>query len=238
MNANIARVSALSDGVRTSVEIAALVGLSARYVRRIMFRNNLPRRKEGAQSGSRNHQFVCGRRIDRDGYVLVTVPNDHPHARQRTNRQTKLMFEHRLVMERTIGRFLLPTEIVDHKDGLHLHNAPDNLRLFQSNADHLRATISGKRPAWSKRGYQNIGARTDRGIACSPVDTHRRRRESGDVRLRQILLAALSLGIDSPFLLGTHRHLEKAGIDASSRSTIERALADLSAKYASDLAPS
>lgn len=225
------QIICLADGKRSSAQIAQMLGMNSRAVRKILLRHDLPRLTVGSQDGELNHQFVCGRRVDLDGYVLVTAPSDHPYARQRTNRETKLMFEHRLVLERKLKRYLLPTEVVDHKDGLTLHNAPRNLRLFESNGHHLIATTTGTPRLWSLEGHRNIGARTDLGRVIEPVDSYGRRRKSGDVRLRQILLAALKLGADSPFLLGTSHHTTKAGIDLSSRSTIERALADLSERW-------
>ena len=230
-NENTRQIVALADGRRTSVQIAEMVGLSPRYVRKVMLRLDLPRRGEGAQPGQANHQFVSGRRIDLDGYVLVTAPQDHPHARQRTNRDGKLIYEHRLAVEQTLGRYLLAEEVVDHIDGLTLHNAPENLRLFRSNQEHLRATLAGQAPNVSARGRQNTGIRTDLGAEISRVDMYAVRRARGDVRLRQILLAALSLGIDSPFLLGTHHHTTKAGTDVPSRSTIQLALDGLYARW-------
>lgn len=232
MNENTQRIVALSDGTRSSAEIAQLVGLSPRYVRKVMLRLNLPRWGEGAQPGKENHQYKTGRRIDLDGYVLVTAPKDHPYARQRTNRSGKLIYEHRLVLEQHLGRYLLPEEVVDHIDGLTLHNAPENLRLFASNGEHIATTTTGRTKLWSAQGRQNIGTRTDRGKALQRVDSYGQRRKSGDVRLRQILLAALQLGIDSPFLSGTLHHTKKAEIDLSSRSTIQRALDDLYARWA------
>lgn len=231
MNENTRKIVALSDGTRSSTEIAELVGLTPRYVRKVMLRMDLPRLGEGARPGASNHQYRSGRRVDHDGYVLVTAPVDHPYARQRSNRAGKLIYEHRLVLEQTLSRYLLPEEVVDHVDGLTLHNAPENLRLFSSNAEHLSETTAGRTKLWSAQGRQNIGTRTDRGRVIQPVDSYGQRRKSGDVRLRQILLAALSLGPDSPYLLGTHHHTKKAGIDMSCRSTIQRALDDLYARW-------
>lgn len=232
MNENTQMIVRLADGTRSSAQIAEAVGLTPRYVRKVMLRLDLPRLNEGAQPGNANHQYKTGRRVDLDGYVLITAPADHPYARQRTNRVGKLIFEHRLVLEQKLGRYLRPEEVVDHIDGLTLHNAPENLRLFASNAEHLAETTTGRTKLWSAQGRQNIGARTDLGTAIQPVDSYHRRRKSGDVRLRQILLAMLQLGTDSPFLLGTHHHTKKAGIDLSSRSTIQRALDDLYARWA------
>lgn len=231
MNQNTQMIVALADGSRSSVEIAKLVGLSPRYVRKVMLRLDLPRLGEGAQPGASNHQYKSGRRVDHDGYVLVTAPADHPYARQRPHRDGKIIYEHRLVLEQKLGRYLRPEEVVDHIDGLTLHNAPENLRLFESNAEHLAETTTGRTKLWSAQGRQNIGARTDLGTKIQRVDSYHQRRKSGDVRLRQILLAALQLGTDSPFLSGTHHHTKKAGIDMSSRSTIQRALDDLYARW-------
>ena len=226
-NPNFAKVRALADGSRSSIEIAEQVGLSPRYVRRILQRFDLPRLADGGRSGENNHQFVSGRRVGTCGYVLISVPAEYLSGRTRKNRISKVMFEHRFVLEQALGRYLLPSEIVDHKDGLTLHNAPDNLRLFQSNGEHLRETLTGKVPLWSDAGYQNMKIKHLPDVNLVRIDTHHQRKVLGVVRLRQILLLALSLGIDSPYLLGTTRHTTKAGIDMSCRSTIKRALDDL-----------
>lgn len=221
------QVAALADGSRSSTEIADLLGLNPRHVRKILLRLDLPRLPSHSPTGVRNASFAGGRRISLDGYAYVSAPVDHPFAPLLPGKNIPHIREHRLVMERALGRYLRPEEVVDHADGLTLHNDPANLRLFADNATHLRTTLTGKVPQWSDAGRANMFLRHRPGAVLRPVDTHRRRKASGDVRLRQILLLALSLGTDSPFLLGTQRHTTKAGIDMSSRSTIERALADL-----------
>jgi hypothetical protein len=235
MSANSDAIISLYDGVRSSVEIANILGLSARYVRRIATVNDLPRLHCGAQPDSKNHQYVCGRRIDHDGYALVTAPKGHPFARKVKNRSGSIIFEHRLVMERKLGRYLLPEEVVDHIDGLTLHNDPDNLRIFPKNGDHLHETIIGLPKLISVSGKKNIALRFHPDVNRKPVDIYYRRRERGDVQLLQTLLAALKFGIDSPFLSGTHRHLEKIGIDWNSHSSLEHALDDLWKRWEADL---
>lgn len=223
----IAQVTKLADGTRSSAQIAEQLGRNPRHIRKILLKYDLPRLGEGAQAGHRNHQFVAGRRITKSGYVLISVPLDHPSARFRKGRKTGYMLEHRYVMEQKLGRPLQGSEVVDHVDGLTLHNHPDNLRLFRDNGSHLRETLAGKVPNWSVEGYQNMFLRHRQPEALEPVDSYRLLEEQGVLRMRQILLAALRLGIDSPYLLGTQRWLEKADIDVSSRSKIERALVEL-----------
>ncbi len=228
MNKNTALIIDLSDGQRSSIDIAKIVGLSPRYVRKVQARYDLPRLNVGARNGQKNHMYKTGRVIDHDGYALVKAPQGHPYARK--FRHTIL--EHRLVMEQKLGRYLDPIEVVDHIDGLTLHNSPDNLRLFQDNAEHLKETLKNRKKNWSRSGYQNIGTRSDLGRDYQPVDNYHQNKAQGDVRLRQVLLAALVLGIDNPHLLGTHQYLEREQIDYSSRTNLERALDSLEMKLA------
>jgi hypothetical protein len=142
------------------------------------------------------------------------------------------MYEHRLVLETKLGRYLTDREVVDHVDGLHLHNDPSNLRLFDSNAAHLKATITGQIPKWSEAGFANMQIAKNPSSLISQVDTYGQMKKNGDARLRQILLCLLTLGKDSPFLSGSSHHLEKAGIFDLSHSNLERVLVSLSQKYA------
>lgn len=61
---------------------------------------------------------------------------------------------HRVVMEQMLGRSLKAGEVVHHKDRNKLNNAPDNLELLASRAEHSRlhaAEALAKRKA--KHGY-------------------------------------------------------------------------------------
>lgn len=62
------------------------------------------------------------------GYVLVWDPEAAQRARPGTKRN--YVFEHRLVMERILGRPLRPHENVHHKNGIRDDNKPENLELW------------------------------------------------------------------------------------------------------------
>ncbi|WP_443094309.1 HNH endonuclease [Pseudarthrobacter sp. ATCC 49987] len=61
-------------------------------------------------------------------------------------------------MEKLIGRYLEPHEVVDHRNGDKGDNRPQNLRLFSSNAEHLAATLKGRVPKWSEEGRVRLAA--------------------------------------------------------------------------------
>lgn len=231
MNERQKNVSIYCDGVRSSKEIAILCGDSHKYVQGVMLKHDLPRRKIGSANGSLNGSWNGGRRIDRDGYVLTAAPQGHPNARMLKGRHTGSIYEHRLIMEGILGRYLLRSEVVDHIDGLRLHNEPSNLRLFSSNAEHLRQTITGQVPKWSIEGVEKQFLPHRQRVKSERIDTYNQMKKRGDARLRQIFLAALKLGIDSPFLLGSLPHLEKAGIVDFSHSNLELELEALSRRY-------
>lgn len=69
-----------------------------------------------------------GGRIKRRGYVLIWMP-DHPSIAGRGTKR-KYVPEHRLVMEKVLGRYLLPHEEVHHKNGVRDDNEPSNLELW------------------------------------------------------------------------------------------------------------
>ena len=60
--------------------------------------------------------------VDKNGYRLVGMGS----------RQAGQQFEHRLVMEKMLGRPLLRHETIHHKNGIRHDNRPENLELWST----------------------------------------------------------------------------------------------------------
>ena len=64
-----------------------------------------------------------------NGYISILIP-EHPHA----NKYGRVL-EHRLVMEKSLGRYLSPVEVVHHK-GRKNDNRIEKLMLFKDENAH------------------------------------------------------------------------------------------------------
>ena len=133
--------------------------------------------RTGPRAGAGHPQWGSGRVVGKYGYIEIYAPL-HPFCRIPTGR----VLEHRLIMEVVLGRYLEPTEVIDHRDNHPRHNWPQNLRRYTSNADHLRATLTGREkqtPRSSIPGAYGSNQKTDRcprpreTLALCPSDTFR-----------------------------------------------------------------
>jgi len=81
-------------------------------------------RESLAEKHPHGPNFKGGTYVTSNGYRLVLHP-DHPDADAKG-----YIFEHRFVMSEVLGRLLSETEIVHHRDGDKLNNAPENLEII------------------------------------------------------------------------------------------------------------
>lgn len=121
-------------------EIGTTVGnvadhLSAMEIRLRGYKESIAVKFPDGRLGDKSPKWKGGRRSN-GKYILVYAP-DHPYAT--TN---GAVLEHRLVMEKVLGRYLEPYEVVHHKDGNKKNNDPSNLEVKTSSQhikDHIRA---------------------------------------------------------------------------------------------------
>lgn len=85
--------------------------------------------------GPFNRIWKGGRIVNKRGYVMIRSPQ-HPKANGKS-----YVFEHRLVMEAHLGRFLLSDENVHHLNGIRDDNRIENLELW------TMSQPPGQRPA-------------------------------------------------------------------------------------------
>lgn len=64
-------------------------------------------------------------------------------------------------MEKEIGRYLSPGEVVHHIDGDRSNNSLSNLELFETNGKHLASELKGRIPKWTEEGKANMQVGVD-----------------------------------------------------------------------------
>lgn len=81
--------------------------------------------------GMENNGYWRGGKSKANGYILIYRP-DHPACNC-----TGYIFEHRLIMEESIGRYLTGTEIIHHINGIRDDNRIENLQMVTS-SEHTK----------------------------------------------------------------------------------------------------
>lgn len=126
----------IEQGLSNS-EIARELGMNAHAVSDRIRLSKLRTQRRGGPSGSWNGAWKGGRRTSKDGYILTRF--EHPRSTQ-----SGYFLEHVLVMEAHLGRLLQEGEVVHHRNGNRKDNNINNLELYSSNANHLKAELTGR----------------------------------------------------------------------------------------------
>lgn len=135
-------------------EIGRRIGTKGTKVAYWLRRNGVTQDFPVNRGGDQCTTWKGGSTITKDGYREIHCPG-HPAAKK----HTPYILEHRLVMEKMIGRFLESNEVVHHKDGNRLNNSPENLHLFSENRHHLAHELAGRCPKWSAAGLDRMKER-------------------------------------------------------------------------------
>lgn len=171
------RVLELARSGLYSHEIAEHIGVTPKAIQKIFRRYNFPTLQNLAPPLREERPGWKGGVKYVKGYAYVRTPG-HPHA----SKHGSYVAVHRLAIEQHLGRFLLPTEVVHHIDDDTQNNSIENLQVFSSNAEHLAATLKGKRHNMSPAGVLAIReavTKSNRRRAKKPPQPSREGSKSG-----------------------------------------------------------
>jgi len=129
------------QGIRIPIRNFHIVSETGRERIRAALKKKYPDGRNGSQAPN----WRGGRTKNKVGWY-IHVP-EYPNA----NRDG-YVFEHRLVMEKKIGRYLRPQEIVHHINGDQYDNRPENLMLV-NRSQHVTEHYNGLKKWEIAKGY-------------------------------------------------------------------------------------
>ena len=126
----------LYEAGSTLVEIGKVFGVCGRTVGKYLKAAGCKIRDHSQRAiGPLNFSWKGGRSITKDGYVHIRVDGVY-------------ILEHRLVMERLIGRPLTSCDVVHHCNGIRDDNRPENLKLCTASAHRAEHILTCQ---WSRK---------------------------------------------------------------------------------------
>jgi len=117
----------------STYQISQLIKCDPQNVRNYMKFFNIPFRQNKKshinRKGKKAPNFKTGKLFS-EGYIRVYKPT-HLYCNKKG-----YVLEHRLVMEKYLGRYLKPEEIVHHRNEIREDNRLKNLKLFKNTGQH------------------------------------------------------------------------------------------------------
>ncbi|KKL17152.1 hypothetical protein LCGC14_2488410 [marine sediment metagenome] len=116
---------------KTMEEISEEANCNIKTISIYLHKFKIPITKNGRNAkGKNNPNWKGGRLITKDGYIEIYKP-EHPRANR------GYVLEHRLVMEKSLGRYLRKEESIHHINGIKDDNRLENLCLC-NNGEHRK----------------------------------------------------------------------------------------------------
>ena len=103
-----------------------------KYDKQNIIRQYIPGHNITYKKGEKHPRWTGGKVKETSGYVYIWNPS-HPFADYKGR-----VREHRLVMEQHLGRYLKPSEVVHHKNGIRDDNKIENLEVYSSHPKHMQ----------------------------------------------------------------------------------------------------
>ena len=159
---NYTRLDQMIADEKTSQEMSEILDVNPETIRKYARKRGLTITPVD-QSLENHPSWKGGTTLDRSGYILQRVQADGEHGylirALREGDRRGYAPVHRVNMHDSLGRNLKPLEVVDHIDGDVKNNDLSNLRVFETNAAHLKETLKGRVPNWTAEGKARITGR-------------------------------------------------------------------------------